>query len=216
MGEALTRCLPLFRMGEAGHNAPMKWLLPVAFVVLAWGGSVAQAPKSADELAKLGPQVGARVPDQPAGTRTETRHLVVTTSVSDAVVAPGTRFSLLVDVAPRPGMHVYSPEQHDYIPIALTIEEAPAFKLHPAVFPKAETYYFKPLDETQLVYSKPFRIVQDVTVALTPAVLERARTAGATLTVKGMLKYQACDESVCYLPVNLPVSWTVTLRPLER
>ncbi len=40
----------------------MRWLLPLAFAVLAWGGVPAQAPKSTDELAKLGPQVGERVP----------------------------------------------------------------------------------------------------------------------------------------------------------
>ncbi len=87
-----------------------------------------------------------------AGEPVDTRHLTVTTSVSDPVVAPGTRFSLLADVAPKAKMHVYSPEQHDYIPIALALEENPAFTGHPAIFPKPETYYFKALDETQLVY----------------------------------------------------------------
>ncbi len=155
-------------------------------------------------------------PAAQTGEPVETRHLIVTTSVSDRVVAPGTRFSLLADVTPKAKMHVYSPEQHDYIPIALTLDEDPAFKSHPAIFPKPETEYFKPLDETQLVYSKPFRIVQDVTIALTPAMRERARTAGATLTIKGTLKYQACDDAICYLPVNVPLAWTVTLKPLER
>lgn len=150
------------------------------------------------------------------GDRTETRHITVTTSASDAVVAPGTRFSLLIDVAPKAKMHVYSPEQHDYIPISIALDTDAAFKSHPAVFPKAETYYFKALDETQLVYSKPFRIVQDVTVALSPAMRERAKTAGATLTIKGTLKYQACDDAVCYLPTSVPLTWTVGLRGMER
>ena len=126
-------------------------------------------------------------------------------------MAPGARVSLRLDVAPKARMHVYSPAQKDYIPIALTIEKTAAVKAQPAVFPKAETYYFQALEETQLVYSKPFRIVQDVTIASTPALADRARTPGATLVVKGTLEYQACDESVCYRPTSVPVEWTVPL-----
>jgi alkyl hydroperoxide reductase subunit AhpC len=152
-----------------------------------------------------------------AGTqKTETSHLTVTWSMSDAVVAPGTKFSLTVDVSPKPRMHVYAPEQKDYIPIALTIDAGDALRVFPAVFPKPEKYFFQPLNETQLVFSNQFRIVQDVTVALTPAMRQRAAAAGATLTIKGSLRYQACDDKVCYMPQTIPLSWTVGLRRLER
>jgi Thiol:disulfide interchange protein DsbD, N-terminal/AhpC/TSA family len=160
-----------------------------------------------------------QAPDRAASSsadKTETSHLTVTTSVSDRLVAPGTRFSLYVDVAPKPRMHVYSPEQKDYISIALTLEPDPAFKPHPAVYPKAEKFFFEPLKETQLVYSKAFRVVQDLTLALTPAFRQRAAAAGGTLTIKGSLRYQACDDQVCYLPKDLPLSWTVGLRALEH
>jgi len=160
-----------------------------------------------------------QIPDRATSStadKTETPHLTVTTSVSDRQVAPGTRFSLYVDVTPKPKMHVYSPEQKDYISIALTLEPDAAFKSHAAVYPKAEKFFFEPLQETQLVYSKPFRVVQDVTVALTPALRQRAAAAGATLTLKGSLRYQACDDKVCYLPKDLPLTWTVDLRGLEK
>lgn len=150
-----------------------------------------------------------------AGSKTETKHLVLTTSASDTRVAPGTRLSLFVDIAPRPKMHVYSPEQKDFIPVALKLD-AGEFKAHPVVFPRPEKYFFKPLKETHLVYSKPFRLVQDITVALTPAMRQRARENGASLTITGTVEYQACDDAICYLPEKLPVSWTVSLRGLER
>jgi hypothetical protein len=35
-----------------------------------------------------------------------------------------------------------------------------------------------------------------------------------TLTVKGSLEYQACDDKICYNPESIPLSWTLTLRPL--
>jgi hypothetical protein len=148
--------------------------------------------------------------------RVETNHLIATTSVSDDVVAPGTRFSLQLDVFPKPKMHVYAPDQKDYIPISLKLEPSDAFKAHAPVFPKAEKFLFVPLNETQLVYSKPFRIVQDVTVSLTPAMRERARGSGASLTIKATMRYQACDDQVCYVPKEIPVTWTARLRALER
>lgn len=148
--------------------------------------------------------------------KSETPHLVLTVSSPDGVVIPGTRTSLWLDVAPKPRMHVYAPEQKELIPIALTLEADESFKAHPPKYPRAEKYFFEPLNETQLVYSRRFRIVQDVTVAATPAMRERARAAGATLTISGTLRYQACDDKVCYMPETLPVSWTVRLAPAER
>lgn len=132
--------------------------------------------------------------------RQETAHLVVTPVAVTIPVARGARVALRLDVALKPKMHVYSPEQKDYIPISLTIEKNPAIAIQPAVFPKAEKYYFSALDETQLVYSKPFQIVQNVTIA-------RSLKAGDRVTVKGTLEYQACDESVCYRPQKVAVSW---------
>jgi hypothetical protein len=147
--------------------------------------------------------------------KTETAHLVVTTGASDTRVAPGTRLALFVDIAPKPKMHVYAPEQPDAIPVSLKLETG-EFTAHAPVFPKPEKYFFKPLNETQLVYSKRFRIVQDVTIALTPAVRARARSADGTMTVTGTLQYQACDDAICYMPVTVPLRWTLALRDLSR
>ena len=55
------------------------------------------------------------------------------------------------------------------------------------------------LKETQLVYSKPFRIAQDVTL----------KEPSAPLTIKGTVRYQACDDTICYRPTNVPVQWTI-------
>jgi hypothetical protein len=82
----------------------------------------------------------------------------------------------VVDVTPKPKMHVYAPEQKDVIPVSLTLDPG-EFKAHPAQFPRPQKYFFKPLDETQLVFSTPFRIVQDITVALARGPQARARAA---------------------------------------
>jgi hypothetical protein len=82
----------------------------------------------------------------------------------------------------------------------------------PPVFPKPEKYFFAPLKETQLVYSKPFRIVQNVTLAAATALREAGHTPASAVTITGKLRYQACDDTICYFPKDLPVSWTVKIK----
>jgi len=146
-----------------------------------------------------GPSTG---PQAAAAGQTETKHLTAATSAPAGAVAPGARVSLVIEIAPKPEMHVYAPEQKGLVPISLVLEPTRAVKAHAARFPKSEK--FKPLDEVQFVYSKPFRIVQDVTVS--------ASAAATALTIRGTLKYQACDNAICYAPVTVPVSWTINLK----
>ena len=58
----------------------------------------------------------------PKRSTTDTLHLTVTTSTSGAIVAPGGRVSLFVDVALKPKMHVYAPEEKVNMPISLQVD----------------------------------------------------------------------------------------------
>jgi DsbC/DsbD-like thiol-disulfide interchange protein len=141
-----------------------------------------------------------------------TRHLIVATSTSAAAVSPGGRISLVVEVTPKQNMHVYAPGQPDVIPISLTLAAGEAAAAQAVQFPQPEKREFKELGETHLVYSKPFRLVQDVTVPSTPTIAKRAGSANGSVTVKGALKYQACDDTICYAPVTVPLTWKVALQ----
>ena len=35
-----------------------------------------------------------------------------------------------------------------------------------------------------------------------------------SITLTGTLEYQACDDTICYNPASIPLSWTLSLRPL--
>lgn len=152
---------------------------------------------------------------QVQGTKITTGQLEIVTYPSDAEVAPGNRFSLVLDITPRPGMHVYAPGAVGYRAIVLDVGPKPFVQLPAMRFPASEIYHFKPLDERMPVYQKPFRLMQEV-------VLEGSREAIGSLqgqerlTLTGLLDYQACDEKVCYNPVTIPVSWTVGLKSLVR
>jgi len=87
---------------------------------------------------------------------------------------------------------------------------------HDTSYPAAESYHFEPLDETVPVYVEPFRIVQEITIPMSPEIAALAGEPDARLTIEGTLEYQACDDEICYLPVDVPVSWEFEWRPLVR
>ena len=147
-------------------------------------------------------------------TKTTAPHLQITSSLTDQVAAPGTHFSIVLDIKPDSRVHVYAPGVTGYKPIALAIQPQPGLIVRDAQFPKAEDYHFKPLNEHVPVYQKPFRITQDLEI-------DPSREAAAALkdlksmTISATLNYQACDDKVCFNPQSVPLSWTINLRPLD-
>jgi AhpC/TSA family/Thiol:disulfide interchange protein DsbD, N-terminal len=145
----------------------------------------------------------------------QTDHLNMSASISDTTVAPGERISIVVDVTPRPTMHVYAPGKHEYRVVRLNVDPQPWLRAHDTHYPQSEIYYFKPFDERVEVYSKPFRLVQDVTILATPEVQKTLATM-STVTISGALEYQACDDKVCYNPARVSFSFTVATKALDR
>jgi peroxiredoxin len=148
-------------------------------------------------------------------TKISTSHLDVTTYPSDEAVAPGNRFSLVLEVEPRPRMHVYAPGAKDYRVVSLNVTEQPFVRLLPVAYPPSEIYFFEPLNERVPVYQKPFTLVREVVLEGQPEA-QAAFRGKETLTISGSLDYQACDDKICFNPVSLPLSWRVTLRPIVR
>lgn len=150
-----------------------------------------------------------------APVRAQTNHLSISASISDATVAPGERVSIVVVVTPRPTMHVYAPGKHDYQVVRLTVNPQPWLRAHDPRYPPSEIYHFKPLDERVEVYSKPFRLVQDVTILATPEI-QKSLAVMPTVTIAGALEYQACDDKLCYNPARVPFSFVLTMKGLDR
>ena len=63
------------------------------------------------------------------------------------------------------------------------------------------------------VYGKPFTIVQEVVLEGTPQA-QAAFREKTSVTLTGELEYQACDDKICFNPASIPLSWTLSLRPL--
>lgn len=151
----------------------------------------------------------------PSRITAATAHLSLTASLSDAEAAPGERLSIVAEITPARAMHVYAPGTHSYQVVRLEIDPQPWLKVHPTMYPPSTIYHFKPLDERVEVYMKPFRLRRDVTLLATP---EAQKLLGAmtSASLTGVLEYQACDDTVCFNPARVPISFTITLKPLDR
>jgi hypothetical protein len=86
----------------------------------------------------------------------------------------------------------------------------PFVRALPLQYPPSEIYVFAPLNERVPVYQRPFTLRQEL--ALDDGPEARAGWRGRTsLTLTGVLAYQACDDKVCFNPVTVPLSWTLPL-----
>lgn len=160
-------------------------------------------------LLKLGGKGGSTIAE-----RITTDHLEATTYASDEIVAPGSLFSLVLDIVPRRGMHVYAPGAVSYRVVTLKLDPNPVLVTRPTQYPQSEMYFFKPLNKRVPVFQSPFRLTQEL--ALSTSRETRAALAGTdSITISGVLEYQACDDEVCFLPKSVPVTFTVKLRQLD-
>ena len=140
-----------------------------------------------------------------AQTTTETNHLRVSASASADRLRPGQRVALTLDVELNPNMHVYAPSVEGYIPIEWSIAPNEAIVAQPVVTPRPQMLHLEALDETLPVYSGRFKLKRDI--ALAPG----AKVKGA-VTIEGTLRYQACDDRMCYVPKSVPVKWTLQVQ----
>jgi hypothetical protein len=166
---------------------------------------VAQAPRSQAKNAAPEGHPRDRV------TPIWTDHLKVTTYPEATAVAPGERTSLVIEIQPGDGMHVYAPGAEGYRVIALAVSPQPFVRVVPLQYPASETYFFAPLNERVPVYQKPFTLRQELVLEDRPEA--RAAFRGkSSLSVAGTLSYQACDDKICFNPVTVPLSWALPLE----
>lgn len=148
----------------------------------------------------------------------EAPHLRLTLEQSDRVVGSGSRVSLRALIELPPGVHVYSPGVTGYKPIQLALQGSGEIEIEPPVYPSSKTLYLKAIQEQVPVFEGKFAITQEVTVSFSKVGdgLRSLASSEKTIVIKGELKYQACDETVCYPPTAVPVQWQLQVLPLDR
>ena len=110
---------------------------------------------------------------------------------------------------------MYAPGVTGYIPIALKLQPSLAFRADPVSYPQPKKIRLKAIHETALVYDRQFRLVETITLASEQDV-GPLLDQNHDLTVRGELRYQACDDQQCFIPETVSVRWTVPVLPFDR
>jgi hypothetical protein len=97
-----------------------------------------------------------------------------------------------------PGFHVnsHTPSSEMLIPTILKLDDAAGIKVLGEEYPKGSAFHLA--DDTLDVYQGEFRVRLTV-------VVPRGQS-----TLKGGLRYQACDHAACYPPRTLAIAVAVT------
>lgn len=131
-------------------------------------------------------------------------HQVLFTPAAPVTVSAGGSAKVELKFRILPGFHINSdkPAGELLIPTTLTLNEADGLSVATVAYPKAKElrFDFAP-DEPLHVYDG------DITVAAT--LKAAASAAPGTRTLKGELRYQACNDRACFPPRKLPVELQV-------
>jgi AhpC/TSA family protein/cytochrome c biogenesis DsbD-like protein len=163
-------------------------------------------------IAKLFPELSAEVTQN-----VKAPHLQLTLEQSDRSVIPGGRVSLIAEIELPADVHVYSPGVQGYKPIQLALQDVAGIEFQPVVYPSSKTLYLEAIQEHVPVFDGKFRITQDLTVipSRTSDAIRSVFSHKRTITIAGVLKYQACDKAVCYPPTSVPLKWELEVLPLD-
>ena len=147
--------------------------------------------------------------------RQETNHLTATYSASAPVIRPGQRISLVVELQLKPKMHVYTPGvQEPYIPISWKGPDSAGWKSEQVTWPAPRILHLPAIDESVPVYEGRVRLVRDLLVVQQKELEPLVKNGQVTL--ESTLRYQACDDRLCYPPQNLTLRWTLPVEMHDR
>jgi cytochrome c biogenesis protein CcdA/thiol-disulfide isomerase/thioredoxin len=127
----------------------------------------------------------------------------VTPFVEAEAVAAGGQTRLALTVALPPKLHVQSDKPRDpsLIPTVLTVEAPSGVKVTNLVFPHPSDFTLEGAKEPLAVFDNEFVVGAEIQ-------LDPGAPAG-DLVIPGRLRYQACDDRVCFQPRTERFEWRV-------
>lgn len=172
-----------------------------AVLLVAGMGAAASAEQRA-------PQGTAGAPDwlgEAPTSRVATMHLVAEADPLDGHVSADGRLTLVLRVTPRPGMRLYAHDATGYVPFTLRLDPVEGATADPPAYPASTWYEFPPTRERSRVYQAPVTIRQ--TIVLSPSARRRLQSGDRTV-LTAALRYQACDDRLCYRPTDARIAWS--------
>ena len=145
----------------------------------------------------------------------ETHHLKLATSASSTWVHPNQRVTLSVDIALEPKMHLYAPGVAGYLAVEWKMQNIPSARFEPVKYPASREIRLPVINEVVPVYVDSFRLTADMLTGYESQIRPQLNAQGE-LVLRGTLRYQACDDRMCYLPATVPLEWRFSFRTLDR
>ena len=134
-----------------------------------------------------------------------TRPTAVVTPLAEASAARSGREVRLAArvVLPSAALHVQAnkPREEGLIPTVLTLDAPEGVTINELVYPEATEFAVAGFDQPLLVYGHDFVVGVRATVAATVPL--------GTVTIPARVRYQACNDSVCFLPLTVETRWTL-------
>lgn len=200
---------------EVPKNSPFYGVtLPVTYVVDAKG--IVRTRHFEDDVKRrftvgniLSQDLGIRTGSP--SERVTTKHLALTMTSSDPVARAGDRIRLTLEVDLPARMHVYAPGVKSYIPVEWTMDQSAAYEPLAASYPSPEVLHLKAINETVPVFAGKWSAHREIVIAQ-PKEL-KAALEGNLLTLHGSFRYQACDDTKCYIPESVPLTWKLRFEP---
>jgi cytochrome c biogenesis protein CcdA len=122
---------------------------------------------------------------------------------SDASPGAPVRAALRVRIPERFHVQSDAPRDPTLIPTVLTVDAPEGISVEEIVFPQASEF-------EQIGQAQPLLVFEhEFTIGVQLNVSEMAPTG--VMEVPGRLRYQACDDRLCYAPVTADVRWTLTI-----
>ena len=105
------------------------------------------------------------------------------------------------------GLHVNSnkPRDPSLIPVVLSIEPPTGISVTEIVYPEPTDLVQQGADQPLAVYEREFVIGIQLAIA--------DDVQAGDIVVPARLRYQACDERVCYIPATASTGWTLRILP---
>ena len=122
---------------------------------------------------------------------------------SDAAPGAPVRAALQVRIPDRFHVQSDAPRDPTLIPTVLTIDSPEGVKVTEIVFPQATEFNQIGQAQPLLVFEHEFAIGVGMEIA--------SSVPSGTLEIPGHLRYQACDDRLCYAPVTADVVWTLNV-----
>jgi peroxiredoxin len=130
---------------------------------------------------------------------------------STNTAAPGDEVELAIDVMLNDGIRVYAPPSRGNMVVDWELAENGGYTPGPVSFPPPQALTVEETNETVNVYRDRFRLTRKVRIG-SAGLAARVIDSQGNIAIDGTFRFQACDDSKCYLPTSIALTWRLAPR----